>query len=474
MSDVQIHFYEWISMVNDPTLLSISEASTLIETGELSPVDLVELQLEKIEQLDEELNAFITLIPELAKKAAKEAESEIRAGKYRGPLHGIPIGIKDIINTKGVVTTNGSRIFQDHIPSQDATVVRRLTKAGAILIGKTNTHEFALGVTTNNEHYGATRNPWDTERIPGGSSGGSAAATAANLCFAALGSDTGGSVRIPAAFCGIVGLKPTYGRVSLHGVFPLATSLDHIGPLTRSVEDTAILLQEIAGFDKDDPRSLQAPVPNYRDKLTDASIEGLKIAISEDLNEVPLDSCIRIAFRSVMSKIERLGGEIDEVKLTSAKTSEFVSSTILLAEAATHHAELLAKHADQYGTNVINRLKIGQEIQTDVYIKASRNREVITREFELLFQRYDFYLAPTVQILPPNIGREIVMVDSIEVNVVLGCTQFTRLGNLTGMPVIALPCGFSSDSLPLSIQFMAPKLGEPELLKLAYALEEAG
>ncbi len=459
-------------MANDPTLLSIFEVSKQIEAGELSPVDLVELQLNKIEQLDEKLNAFVTVVPELAKKAAKEAETEIRSGKYRGPLHGIPIGIKDIIDTKGIVTTIGSSIFKNNIPNQDATVVKRLIKAGAILIGKTNTHEFALGVTTNNLHYGSTKNPWDYERVPGGSSGGSAAATAANLCFAALGSDTGGSVRIPSAFCGIVGLKPTYGRVSLHGVFPLATSLDHVGPLTRTVEDAAILLQEMAGFDEDDPRSLQAPVPNYRDSLADASVEGLKIAVSEDIDQIPVDSNIKKAFRAIISKIEKLGGEIHEVKLPSAKTSEEVSSIILLAEAATQHAELLAKHSNQYGSNVINRFRAGQKIQTDAYIKAFRNREVITREFELLFQKVHFYVAPTVQILPPKIGQEIVMVDSTEVNVVLGCTQFTRLGNLTGMPAIAIPCGFSDNSLPLSIQFMAPKLGEPELIKLAYALEQ--
>ncbi len=459
-------------MANDPTLLSIFEVSKQIEAGELSPVDLVELQLNKIEQLDEKLNAFVTVVPVLAKKAAKEAETEIRSGKYRGPLHGIPIGIKDIIDTKGIVTTIGSSIFKNNIPNQDATVVKRLIKAGAILIGKTNTHEFALGVTTNNLHYGPTKNPWDYERVPGGSSGGSAAATAANLCFAALGSDTGGSVRIPSAFCGIVGLKPTYGRVSLHGVFPLATSLDHVGPLTRTVEDAAILLQEMAGFDEDDPRSLQAPVPNYRDSLADASVEGLKIAVSEDIDQIPVDSNIKKAFRAIISKIEKLGGEIHEVKLPSAKTSEEVSSIILLAEAATQHAELLAKHSNQYGSNVINRFRAGQKIQTDAYIKAFRNREVITREFELLFQKNHFYLAPTVQILPPKIGQEIVMVDSTEVNVVLGCTQFTRLGNLTGMPAIAIPCGFSDNSLPLSIQLMAPKLGEPELIKLAYALEQ--
>jgi len=467
-----VTFSESISMTKDPTHLSISEASKQIEAGELSPIELVDLHLTKIEQHDGKLNSFVTVVPELAKQAAKAAAAEIQDGKYRGPLHGIPIGIKDIIDTKGIVTTIGSSIFKENIPDQDACVVKRLTQAGAVLLGKTNTHEFALGVTTNNYHYGPTRNPWDRDRVPGGSSGGSAAATAANLCFAALGSDTGGSVRIPAAFCGLVGLKPTYGRVSLHGVFPLATSLDHVGPLTRTVEDAAIMLQEMAGFDVDDPRSLNAPVPNYRDRLADANIDGLIIAISEDIDQIPVDPNIKKAFRTIISKIENLGGEINEVKLKTAKTSEEVSSIILLAEAATQHSELLEKYSDQYGANVIDRFRAGQKIQADAYIKASRYREVTIREFEMLFQKVHFYLAPTVQILPPKIGQDAVMIDSTEVNVVVGCTQFTRLGNMTGMPVIALPCGFSTNSLPISIQFMAPKLGEVELLKLAYALEQ--
>jgi aspartyl-tRNA(Asn)/glutamyl-tRNA(Gln) amidotransferase subunit A len=459
-------------MVNDPTLLSISKASTLIEAGELSPVDLVEVQLQKIEQLNGALNAFVTVVPDVARKAAKEAAAEIRAGQYRGPIHGIPIGIKDIIDTNGIRTTMGSSLFQNNIPRRDATVVQRLTQAGAVLLGKTNTHEFALGVTTNNVHYGPTRNPWDLERVPGGSSGGSAAATASHLCFAALGSDTGGSIRIPSAFCGLVGLKPTYGRVSLQGVFPLATSLDHVGPLTRTVEDAAIILQAIAGFDDADPRSLHAPVPNYRDGLIDARVDGVTVAVSEDVDHIPLDANIRNAFRAVMSQIEALGGEIRDVNLTSTKTSEAVSALILLAEAATAHAERLAKHADQYGRSVLDRLRAGQAIQTDAYIHALRRREVIIREFERLFQHVDFYLTPTVQILPPKIGEDEVQVDSTNVNVVAGCTQFTRLGNLTGMPAIALPWGRSTTSLPISIQLMAPPLGEAELLKLAYALEQ--
>ncbi len=235
-------------MSNDPTRLSITEVSEQIKMGELSSVELVESSLANINQYNDKLNAFIT-IPDNILKAAKDADTELKAGKYRGPLHGIPIGIKDLIDTEGILTTYGSILYKDNIPNQDATVITRLKEAGAILLGKTNTHEFALGVTTDNEHYGATKNPWDLDRVPGGSSGGSAAATAAHLCFASLGSDTGGSVRIPAAFCGLVGLKPTYGRISLNGVYPLATSLDHVGPLTRTVFDAAILLQAMAGFD---------------------------------------------------------------------------------------------------------------------------------------------------------------------------------------------------------------------------------
>jgi len=460
-------------MADDPTLLSISEVFKRIETGEISPVELVERSLTRIEQINDKLNAFVTVVPERARQAAKEAETEIRSGKYRGPLHGIPIGIKDIIDTEGIVTTYGSIIFKEHIPKRDATVVTRLKKAGTIVLGKTNTHEFALGVTTNNLHYGPTKNPWNLDRIPGGSSGGSAASTAAYLCFAALGSDTGGSVRIPAAFCGLVGLKPTYGLVSLRGVFPLATGLDHVGPITRTVADAAILLQEMAGFDEEDPRSLMAPVPNYWDALTNATIEGVKIAVSDDLNQGPLDSEVKGAFKMAISKIEHLGGEILEVHLKPANLIEQVSTTLLLAEAAVQHAELLAKHSDKYGANVIGRFRAGQKILIDEYVRALRSRDVILREFEMLFQEVDFLMSPSVQIRPPKIGQKTVIVDSTEVDVISGCTSFTRLGNITGMPAIVLPCGYSSDSLPLSVQFMAPRLGETELLKLAYAFEEA-
>ncbi|MFQ5821644.1 MAG: amidase [Candidatus Heimdallarchaeota archaeon] len=460
-------------MADDLTHFSISEISERIKTGEISPVELLEQILTRIEQFNIKLNAFVTMDTDRARQKAKEAEMEIRVGKYRGPLHGIPIGIKDLIDTEGIVTTYGSIIYKNNIPNKDASVVRRLKQAGAIPFFKTNTHEFALGITTNNVHYGPTRNPWNFDLIPGGSSGGSAAATAAHLCFAALGSDTGGSIRIPAAFCGLVGLKPTYGRVSLQGIFPLATSHDHVGPITKTVDDAAILLQVLAGFDEEDPRSLMAPVPNYRDGLADATIEGIQFAISKDLNPDPLDPEVELAFKTAISIIERLGGEIIEVRLSSTNLIEDASSTILLAEAAVQHTELLAKHSDKYGANVIGRFRAGQNIKIDEYIRAIRTRDIILREFETLFQEVDFVISPSVQIRPSKIGEKTVIVKSTKINVISGCTHFTRLGNITGLPTIVLPCGYSSDNLPLSIQFMAPKLGEHALLKMAYAFENA-
>ncbi|MFQ6125711.1 MAG: amidase [Candidatus Heimdallarchaeota archaeon] len=460
-------------MADVPIFLSIAKISEQIKTGEISPVELVEQLLARIEQLNIKLNTFVTIDFDRVKQAAKKAEKEIRVGKYRGPLHGIPIGIKDLIDTAGIVTTYGSAIYRNNIPNKDAMVVKRLKRAGAIPFFKTNTHEFALGITTNNLHFGPTRNPWNFDLIPGGSSGGSAAATAAHLCFAALGSDTGGSIRIPAAFCGLVGLKPTYGRVSLQGVFPLATSLDHVGPITKTVEDAAILLQVLAGFDEDDPRSLMAPVPNYRDGFADATIEGVQFAISKDLNPTPLDSEVERAFKTAISKIERLGGEILDVRLASANMIEDASSTILLAEAAVQHTELLAKYSDRYGANVIERFRAGQNIRIDEYIRAIRTREVILRECETLFQKVDFLMSPPTQIRPSKIGEKTVIINSTKINVISGCTHFTRLGNITGIPTIVLPCGYSNDNLPLSIQFMAPKLGEPALLKMAYAFEKA-
>ena len=452
--------------------LGISQLAGRLEKGDISPVEIIEYCIDRINKINTKLNAFVTISAEAARRAAKTAEEEIRAGKYRGPLHGIPIGVKDIIDTSGIRTTYGSAIFRNNVPQRDATIVSRLNQAGAIILGKTNTAEFALGVTTNNLHYGTTRNPWATDRIPGGSSGGSAAAVAASLCAAALGTDTGGSIRIPSAFCGVVGLKPTYGRVSTAGVYPLAIGMDHVGSITSSVTDAAIMLQTLAGFDENDPRSLMTPVPDFSREIGN-SIDGARIATSPDLIPEFMDPQVEAAYKDAVSRIEHLGGEIVERSLNTTALIEPTATKLLLAEAAAQHAELLKEHSDKYGANVIDRFRTGQKVTASEYIAALRDREVIRREIEILFQSADFLVTPSVQISAPRIGEEEVTVGSKRMDIRSCCVRFTMLGNITGIPAIALPYGYSVEGLPLSIQLMAPRLCDAKLLKLAYALEKA-
>lgn len=452
--------------------LGIIELSNKLKRREVSPAEIVEQCISRIERINRQLNAFVTVSVDEARRAAKVAEDEIRNGEYRGPLHGVPIGIKDIVDTSGIKTTYGSAIFRDNVPKEDAVVVSRLREAGAIVLGKTNTHEFALGVTTNNVYYGATRNPWALERIPGGSSGGSAAAVASSMCYGAIGTDTGGSIRIPSAFCGLVGLKPTYGLVSTTGVYPLAKSLDHVGPMTRSAVDAALMLQAMAGFDETDPRSLSVPVPDFSEDVGDP-VSGSRVAISPDLIPEVVDDEAESAYKKAISDIEDLGCEILERDFKTSRLIGQASSTVLLAEAAAQHSELLEKHSDQYGANVIGRFRAGQKIATAEYIRALRDSEQIKHEVEILFKGADFLLTPSIQILPSMIGEEKVMIGNRELDLVSGCTWFTRLANTTGMPALVLPYGYSASGLPLSIQLMAPRLCERQLLGLAHALEKA-
>jgi aspartyl-tRNA(Asn)/glutamyl-tRNA(Gln) amidotransferase subunit A len=459
-------------MPADLLSLGIAELSSRLKSRELSPVEVVEQCISRIDTINQTINAFVTVTADDARRAAKTAEEEIRGGKYRGPLHGVPLGIKDMVNTAGVRTTYGSTIFRSNVPEKDAFVVSRLKQAGAIVLGKTNTHEFALGVTTNNVHYGATRNPWALDRVPGGSSGGSAAAVAAFICYGAIGTDTGGSVRIPSAFCGIVGLKPTFGTVSTTGVFPLAPGLDHVGPMTRSVLDAALVLQAVAGFDPDDPRSLNVPVPDFSQGIGD-SIEGKRIAICPDMVPEVIDGDVKMAYEKAISKLADLDAEILEKKVKTSPLIEEVSATLLGAEAAAQHSQLLKEHSDEYGANVIERFRAGQNVTAAEYIKALRNSEVIRREIELIFDEADFLLTPSVQILPPKIGEDKVAIAGKEMGVVSCCVRFTRLANIIGIPAIVLPFGYSANSLPLSIQLMAPELHERQLLSVACALEKA-
>lgn len=458
--------------LHDIHSIGISQLANKLRSDEISPVELVEDCISRINQINTKLNVFLDFSADGPRHAAKMAEHEMKRGNYRSPLHGIPIAIKDLIDTSEIRTTYGSAIYRNHIPHSDATVVSRLKEAGAIILGKTNLNEFALGVTNENAHYGATKNPWDPNRIPGGSSGGSAASVIASMCCAAIGTDTGGSIRIPSAFCGVVGLKPTHGRVSTAGVFPLAISMDHVGPITRSAADAALILNVIAGPDENDPRCLMTPAPDFSQHIGNA-MEKTKTVISEDLIPEHLDPEIRSAYKAAISKIQSLGGEVTETKVRTSHLIEPASTTLILAEAATQHSELLKKNADKYGANVIDRFRAGQKITTDQYIKALRDREVICQEFDSLLKHVDFLLTPAVQILPPKIGERKVLIDKEDLDVLSCCVRFTRLANVTGFPAIVIPFGYSTDNLPLSVHIMASRLHESELLGFAHALETA-
>ena len=343
---------------NELHYLTVSDAASLIESRQLSPVELVEAHLERIEQTDERLNSFVTLLADESRSAAADAESAIQGGGYLGPLHGIPIGLKDLYYTKGIRTTVGSKIMGDFIPDYDATVTERFRDAGAILLGKLQMHEFALGATSENPHHGPARNPWDTTRITGGSSGGSGAAVASGQCMAALGSDTGGSVRIPSSACGIVGLKPTFGRISRRGVFPLSNSLDTVGPMTRTVTDNAIVMNVIAGYDERDQSCANRPDEDFT-RLLGQEISGLRIGVPQDYFYDLIDDEVRAAVQQAARTLEGLGAQVEECSIPALNDSISISGTILLTEAAEIHLDNLRERPDDFGSDVRGRLEEG-------------------------------------------------------------------------------------------------------------------
>lgn len=457
---------------------SIEELAPLIARHKVSPVELVRMLLGRIERLNPQLNAYLTLTAEQALAEARRMEKELFGSRglrrRRGPLHGIPISLKDNIWTRGVRTTAGSKVLRDFLPSDDATVVRRLRRAGAILLGKTNLHEFAYGVTTNNPHFGATRNPWDTARIPGGSSGGSAAAVAAGLCFASLGSDTGGSIRIPAALCGIVGLKPSFGRVSCHGVVPLCPSFDHVGPLARTVADVAILLGAIAGRDERDETTLRVPVPDYRAALGKPP-RKFRLGRPRHYFWEKLDPEVRRVAEAAARSFEPLGGVIEEVSLPHLAGSVEPSIQIALAEARHFHesAGYFPARAADYGEEVRKRLEAGAEVRAVDYLKALEARKALRADFEAAFTHVDAILSPTVPVAAPRIGEERVGSGSEEEAVRSALLRLNRPANLTGLPAISVPCGFTRAGLPVGLQLIGRGLDETTLLRIACAYERA-
>ena len=451
---------------------SAAQLAPMIKSCELSPVEIVEAHLSRIRDTEPVLNSFITVLPDAAMTAARQAERDIRAGRYRGPLHGIPVGLKDLFNTGGVRTTSGSRIYDNYVPSQDCTVAARFREAGAILLGKLNMHQFAYGPTGENPDYGHMHNPWDPDRVSGGSSGGSGSAAAAGQCTITTGSDTGGSIRIPAALCGIVGLKPTYGRVSRHGLTPLAWSMDHPGPMVRTVEDAAITMNVIAGHDPNDVASATLPVPDFTAALT-GEVRGLRIGVPRQYMEAPLDPEVRQAINEALEQMEKMGADVVEVEFPEFDHAAAISTTMLMAEASACFRDLLASDGNRLYEPVRLRLEAGLFISAVDYLRAQQARAVFDRAARRLLEDVDLLAGPTEPVTAPPLLQQQVLAGEHEVGTVAALTQYTRPYNITGFPAISVPCGFSSEGLPIGLQVAGRPFDEETVLRAAHAYEQS-
>lgn len=453
-------------------LLTLAEQSRLIASRQISPVELLDSMLGQIDRIDGEINAFITVMRGSALAEARAAEKAIAAGEYRGPLHGIPIALKDLFYTKGVRTTAGSKVMSDFVPADDATAVSKLREAGAVIIGKAAMHEFAYGTTGINPHYGTVHNPWDLDRIPGGSSSGSAAAVATSMCSAALGSDTGGSIRIPAALCGIVGIKPTYGRVSRAGAVPCAWSLDNVGPMARTAEDAAIVLQAIAGWDPRDPASSSEPVPDYRAQLAEG-ISDLSIAVLKEYATDRTEPEVNEAFHGALGVLRNLGAVVEEVSVPEVSVVIGASTAILSSEVSAYHEENLRIRPQDYGEEVRARLETGLFISATDYLKGQRARRIVTDRFCEVMSRYDAVVCTTVPAIAPRLDQETVDFGGFAEPRGPVMVRHTRLFNLTSLPAVSVPCGFDSRGLPVGLQIATAPFTEGMALRIAHAYQGA-
>jgi aspartyl-tRNA(Asn)/glutamyl-tRNA(Gln) amidotransferase subunit A len=468
-------------MTPELATLTIAETAVRIKTGAASPLELTELYLQRIEKLDPLLNAFVTVIAEDARSQAKVLEREISAGKYRGVLHGIPVTIKDNLATKGIRTTAGSKILSDWVPDFDATVVTRLKAAGAIILGKTNMHEWAKASNSINRFFGAIHNPWDLNATPGGSSGGSAVAVAADLCLASIGTDSAGSVRTPASLCGIVGLKPTYGRISQHGGVPGTGghSINHFGVFTKTVEDCAHVLEAVAGYDPQDPLSLDVPVPRYTDALGGRD-ESLKIGMLDSYFPEVMSREVRQSFDAAVGTLERLGMKLEVISIPHMDLVPTVFACTMRFEDIAPHNRYLRTRPRDYSPRLLYNQISSLTIPEATYQRAQKVRQLIRREFEQALTKVDLIVAPTMPIPAPSLkaceqgytevdGRRVPLQDS-RGNFL---TLFTIPFNLTGFPALSICCGFSSAGLPVGLQLIGPAFNESMVFRAAHAYEQA-
>jgi aspartyl-tRNA(Asn)/glutamyl-tRNA(Gln) amidotransferase subunit A len=487
--DPRLFAIEDYNSIVDTITLTISDARKLLERGELSPQALMQACFHQIEQLNPKLNAFITIsdqsrsaasLPlhpsgatsrglrnnDSSRQSTAHEDTPSGASNAHPPLSHIPLAIKDLIETSGIRTTAGSKFFSDYIPDRDAFVIEMLKQAGAVIVGKTHTHEIALGMTSNNPHFGACRNPWDLSRIPGGSSGGSAVAVATGMALGALGTDTGGSIRIPASLCGVVGLKPTYGRVSLRGVFPLSWNLDHLGPLTKSVEDAALLLELIAKYDPQDPACINIMPGDYLGHLN-GGLKDRKLALAVGDYIEDCDREVTNAVREAARVFKELGARVMEVELPFLQEAAQANTLITQADAAAYHSQRLIDHPDWFGTDVHQRLETGAAYSSTDYVLARRTQVEIRRRCEQFFETHDLLILPTTPIPAPPIEG----LDAVEQ--ARSLTRFTAPFNLTGLPALSLPCGYTTHGLPIGLQLVARPWGEVKVLQAGHTFERS-
>ena len=451
--------------------LSLTEAADKVRSREISPVDLVQAALARIRATDGVLRSYITVFEEQALQVAKAAEIMATAGHDLGPLHGVPIALKDNVAVRGSRTTAGSKVLGDWLPEADATITERLRRAGAIFIGKTNMHEFAWGGTSANPHYGSVRNPWNMERFPAGSSGGSGVAVAARSCYGAVGTDTGGSIRLPSAINGVVGIRPTYGRVSNHGIIPLAWSMDTAGPMTRTVQDCALMFGVMAGHDSKDPASAARPCPDYGATLNDG-VRGLRIGVVPGYFFHHLQPPVHAAVRAALATLEGLGAQLVDVEIENIHGNISAQLTIESAEPSTYHQRWLRERPQDYGDDVRTLLEVGELLLATHYLQAQRYRTLLRNEFLAAFRKVDAFVCPTLPFTATKLGATTVVIENgIEEDMLSAIMQFTGVPSLTGLPALNVPCGFDADGMPIGMQLIGRPFDEATLFRMGHAFQ---